>query len=61
MEKAGRNFLNQVTRVNPTIKRTNRYHVPSDTTHEGYTSLLCFPAKAQSLNLIMRKYPTNPN
>lgn len=62
MEKAGRNFLKQVMKVNPTVHRTNRYHVPPDTTHrEGHVSLLCFLSEPQSSNLIAKKYQANPH
>lgn len=56
MEKPGRNVLNQVTRVNPMVSGTKRYHVPPDTRpSEGQTSHLCFLPTLQSLNLIVRK------
>ena len=60
MEKPGRNFLNQVMKVNPTTTEPTGISVLLIPGTKYIISRLCFLLKLLHLNLIMKKHQTNP-
>ena len=61
-EEAGRCHLKCVIKVNITGKGINQHHVPLNTIHEEHSTIPRYSRqKMHKLNLITKKYQTNPN
>ena len=62
MDKPGRNYLNQVMKVNVISKGTNQNHEPLDSLEQEHSiTFVAFLLKLHNLALIIRKYQPNTN